>query len=266
MKGKIGTGLAIFLIAALIGGVGFWWRDLFTLYWTWKESNPIYRGRQIAIRLGCISCHGPGNMKGIRNPKTDGGTVPEWGGGTHMMYLKGKEEIREYILDGFPERKKENPQLFAKFNQAGFQMPAYRDLIQDDELTDLLAYVEAVTAMESIPDRDAQAGRNLALKWNCFQCHGMDGSGGPPNPGSFSGFVPGWLGPAYEDLVRSEDELREWIRTGTVNRLEKNFASQFFLSRQKIKMAGYETDMTEKKIDQIVAYINWLRKTYSDKN
>lgn len=254
---------AVVLLCGLLAVVALFGRDLFTQTWKYRESNPISHGKRVAQTLGCFSCHGPGGMKGIRNPKTDSKTVPEWAGSVGMMYLKGREEIREYVLDGFPKRKRENPELWKKFQEAGYRMPAYRDRVRGKNLEDLLAYVETVLGMEEIGDPDAEAGRDLAAKWGCTQCHGPAGSGGPDNPGSFAGFIPGWLGPAFSDLVRSDDEFREWVRTGSLRRLEENPVSRFFFTRQQIKMAGYEADLTPKEIDRLSAYVRWLRTRYS---
>ncbi len=182
-----------------------------------------------------------------------------------MMYLKTPEEIREYILDGFPKRKRNIPDLWEKYQKAKIHMPAYRDKVSGKKLDDLLTYVEAVIAWEAeeIEDPSIDEGRQLTLKWNCFNCHGVDGSGGPNNPGSFSGFIPGWLGSAYDELVQSDKELREWIKKGKIERIEKHPVAGYFLEHQTIKMPSYESELSEEQISQIISYIKWLRNKYS---
>jgi len=251
------AGVAVFLVSL---GPALW-----TAFFRYRDSNPINRGRQVASRMGCFACHGPGGMDGAMNPKTGNQTVPAWGGGNYMMYVKNKGEIREYILDGFPGRKRKNPVLWAKYQAAGIHMPSFRDTLSGNDLEDLLAYVEAVFAMDPIEDPLVAEGRRLALKWDCFHCHGVNGSGGPPNPGSFAGFIPGWLGPAYQDMVQSDQELEEWIRKGKSRRIEENPIAGIFLSRQKAKMPAFESELSDGKIRGIIAYISWLRGKYAAK-
>ncbi len=212
--------------------------------------------------MGCFTCHGPEGRDGAMNLKTGKKTLPSWDGGTHMMYVKNREEIREYILDGFPVRKKNIPAQWEKYQAAGIRMPAFRDQLSGKDLEDLLVYVEAVSDMDESGDLSVDQGRELALKWDCFHCHGVIGSGGPANPGSFSGFIPGWLGPAYDDLVRSDEEMEEWIRKGKILRLEKHPIAGVLLSGQKVKMPAYESELNNEEIHRLMDYIKWLRKKY----
>ena len=48
------------------------------------------------------------------------------------------------------------------------------------------------------------------------------GAGGVPNPGSFKGYVPGFWGADFDELVRDDAELREWIETGRVRRIAEH--------------------------------------------
>ena len=86
------------------------------------------------------------------------------------------------------------------------------------------------------------------------------GSGGFPNPGSFAGFVPGWYGADFKDLVRDRSEFDGWVRTGTSQRLAKNRAAVYFMSRQKIGMPDYRT-FTDADLDALWSYTRWLAGT-----
>ena len=68
------------------------------------EETPAVRGQRLADSLGCFSCHGPAGVGGTHNPGSEEGEVPAFGEQTQMMYVKGADDLREYILDGAPAR------------------------------------------------------------------------------------------------------------------------------------------------------------------
>lgn len=261
-KRILGVIASLLLVATFFANYG---QEVWTSFWRYRETNPIIRGRDVAARMGCFACHGPEGKDGAMNLKTGKKNLPAWDGGTHMMYVKNKKEIREYILDGFPARKKNIPAQWEKYQAAGIRMPSYQDSLFGKDLENLLIYVEAVSDMEETGDPSVERGRVLALKWDCFHCHGVAGSGGPSNPGSFSGFIPGWLGPAYNDLVQSDEELMEWIKKGKIPRLEQHPIAGTLLSRQKIKMPAYESEFNDEEIRGLMDYIKWLRKKYGSR-
>jgi hypothetical protein len=84
------------------------------------------------------------------------------------------------------------------------------------------------------------------------------GSGGLPNPGSFKGYVPGFIGPDFVELVQNDDELQEWIRSGTIERLEKHPIASRFLEAQRIKMPAYGEHLSDWEISAIMKHIRWL--------
>src|SRR6266478_3578930 len=71
-----------------------------------RQESPAARGRVTAARLGCFNCHGPGGRGGVPNPGSRWETVPGFGGQTLMMFVASEAELREYILDGAPARKR----------------------------------------------------------------------------------------------------------------------------------------------------------------
>jgi mono/diheme cytochrome c family protein len=120
--------------------------------------------------------------------------------------------------------------------------------------------VKAVSDFEKPEDAKAEAGRQVALQYGCFNCHGPQGRGALDNPGSLKGYVPGWDGPDYADLVRSEDEAREWILDGRPQRLRDSRLARFFMDRQKVPMPAYREHLTDAEVGALLAYIRWLRQ------
>jgi len=227
-------------------------------YWWRQESNPIRHGAEIALRAGCFSCHGPEGARGLPDPGS-GQSVPQWDGGVPMMYVNGEQEVREYILDGVSRRRATSESAAAERRKAAVAMPAYREVLRKEEVDDLVAYVMAIAQLDSIPDPEAAKGRDLVRRFRCESCHGIAGSGGVLNHGSLKGYVPGWLGPDYPELVRGEEELRQWILEGGTERLTKARLARFFINRQLIKMPAYRTSMSPEEAGAVGAYIRYLR-------
>ena len=89
-------GIAILLLVAGVLGSAHYVRR--------PRLTPALRGYDVAAKLGCFACHGPGGMGGVSNPGSDEDHVPAWDGGNAMMYVQHEREIREWILDGHPKR------------------------------------------------------------------------------------------------------------------------------------------------------------------
>ena len=227
-------------------------------YWQRQESNAVLRGAAIATRAGCFSCHGPQGTRGLPDPGS-GQTVPTWDGGMPMMYVSGEEEVREYILDGLSKRRAASVSAAAERQKAAIQMPAYRDVLRSEEVEDLVQYFMAVSDMAPIDDSQAAHGRDLVRRHRCESCHGAAGSGGVLNPGSLKGYVPGWLGDDFTDLVRDDRELQQWILEGGIDRLAQKRLARYFLTRQRLQMPPYRTALAPGDVDAIAAYIRWLR-------
>jgi mono/diheme cytochrome c family protein len=196
----------------------------------------------------------------VPNPGSATGTVPAFKSATLMMDVSGPEDIREYILHGYPRRKVDST-AWHQAQAAALKMPAYEDVLDAAQTDDLLAYYLSANDRVDL-DGPARAGRALASRLGCFGCHGIDGSGGVPNPGSLKGYVPGWLGPDYSELVASPAELREWILDGSVGRLREHLAARQFLRRQKVQMPPYRSLLDAAQLDALVAYIEALRAAH----
>jgi len=223
------------------------------------EDTPAARGRRVAVALGCFACHGPEGSGGTRNPGSEEGTVPAFTGQTQMMFVKDADDIREYVLDGAPRRKREDPDYRARMEAAALRMPAFRGYVGGRDLEDLVAYLRAASG-QVLPDEPrATRGGELAADLGCFGCHGPLGAGGVPNPGSLKGYVPGFWGRDFDDLVRSDDELHEWIAEGEIKRLLEHPVGGFFIRRQAIKMAAYGRFLSEDDVGALAAYVRWVR-------
>ncbi len=221
----------------------------------WQRSagdSAVVRGRHVAERMGCFGCHGPGGERPIPNPGADGGAVPRWDGGVSMMYADDEDDVRDWIAHGHPAHRKPDA-------GALIAMPAFGDRLSPTELSDLTAYVLAVSQFGWPDDAKVVEGRDVAVRFGCFGCHGPEGRGLVANPGSLKGYVPPWTGDDYPDLVRGGDELREWVRDGITARFRANPAAKKILETQAIRMPAYGERISDQELDALAAYIAWAR-------
>src|SRR5262249_17964452 len=190
---------------------------------------------------------------------------------TQMMYVKSTDDLREYVLDSAPRRKREDPDYRAKVEKAALRMPAYREHVNGRQVEDLVAFLRAASG-QILPDEALAArGGEVAGAPGCSACHGPLGAGGVHNPGSFKGYVPGFWGADFDDLVRSDDELRTWIAKGELPRVAEHWFGRLFFNGaeypivrllfpgQAIKMPAYEHFVPEADVDALAAYVRWIR-------
>jgi mono/diheme cytochrome c family protein len=223
------------------------------------EETPADRGRRVASDLGCFSCHGPGGTGGTKNPGSEEGTVPAFTERTQMMYVKNAEDVREYVLDGAPKRKRDDPDYRARVEASALRMPAYRGFVTAGQLENLVTYLRAASG-QVLPDADLAArGAEVANDLGCAACHGPLGAGGVANPGSLKGYIPAFWGADFDDLVRDDVELKAWIAKGEIPRLADHPVASRFLRRQAIKMPPYGRFVPEADIDALVAWVRWVR-------
>ena len=223
------------------------------------RGNAAQRGRKLASELGCFNCHGPGGRGGVPNPGSKTGEVPSFHQGTIMMYAKDDQDLREYILNSAPAAKLARPEYRAEMDAQLIRMPSFKDVVSAAQLESLIAYLRASSGLLAPPpDTLAARGADLAVANGCFNCHGEMGIGGMPNPGSLRGYIPGFGGPDYEELVRNDEELRGWIADGDIPRLRNDPLASYFLERQRIKMRVFKKYLSAADIDALVAYVHWL--------
>ena len=229
-------------------------------FWSIRASNPVRRGMEIARTSGCFSCHGVGGTEGIPDPALPEDPVPGWGGGLWMMYVQDEAEVREYVLEGTSRRRAASASGRDRSSRAAINMPAYRDALSAAEVDDVVAAFTVLSGMRRAPDGTPEAGGEaVAERFRCGSCHGLAGSGGIRNPGSFTGTVPGWYGPEFKELVRDRTEFDAWIAEGTIPRLEKHPVASRFMTRQRLAMPKYDLSASDR--DALWAYFGWLERT-----
>jgi mono/diheme cytochrome c family protein len=225
-----------------------------------RSSNPISRGREVARRSGCFDCHAvPHNLE-LANPESPFGTVPSFAGGNLMMYVDRAAEVEEWIRKGWTEKLRRDPAGWARYQRQLIQMPAFERRLSAAAVADLKAFVLAADGYHSPPDPAARRGEEIA-RAHCFGCHGVGGAGGMANLGSPFGYVPAWWGPDFRDLVRDETELREWIHSGSSQRVAAWPLVPWFWRRQAIRMPAYGEHLEPADLDALVAFIGWLGRT-----
>jgi mono/diheme cytochrome c family protein len=186
--------------------------------------------------------------------------VPPWSGGILATYAENDGEIREWIAEGLPASVRKDPEQMKLRERAVVRMPAFREILSDVEIADLVAYVKAVGDFEKPKEEKAEAGRQVALKFGCFNCHGPQGRGAMPNARAFKGYIPSWDGADFTDLAHDDGETRDWILDGGTKRLASSRFAQFFLERQPIKMPAYRGYVSDDEAARLVDYIHWVRQ------
>ncbi len=229
-------------------------------YWRVRADNPVRRGVRLARAMGCFSCHGELGAGGVPDPAL-GREVPGGSGGVWMMYVQDEGEAAEFIERGISARRAASRTAAESRARAAIRMPAYGAVLDRGEIEALTAAFLVISGMSRPQDDTPEAkGYDVAEKRRCFSCHGPGGSGGLPNPRSFTGFVPGWYGADFADLVRDRGEFDHWTREGSLPRLEANRAAAWFIERQRLKMPAYR-DLPADELDALWAYVAWLGKT-----
>ena len=233
----IATGLCI---AAVCGVTAARW---------WRSANigAVQRGADVAVAQGCTGCHG--------GP----GASPELPRAFADLDDGDPATLREWILEGMPRRVRHDHELRAAVEAAAIRMPAWQGRLSEAQVSDLIAYLRAVAAVDVPDDPVARNGRAIADRSGCFRCHGPGGRGAGRNPGSLKGYIPPWDGGDFAELVADSSELREWILSGRPQRLQANPFARFFLDRQAIRMPAFRGQLTEEELRAIEAYIRWLR-------
>jgi mono/diheme cytochrome c family protein len=222
------------------------------------EVTPAERGHQVATNAGCFNCHGPNGIGGVKNPGSADGEVPGFAGGTPMMWVKNEQELREYILNGAPARKLADPRYKKEMEAQLLVMPAYRDYLSRRQVDDLIVYLRAVSGLITPEDELAAQGQELAYRYGCFNCHGPMGAGTSKNIGSLKGYIPGWWGNDFRDLVRNDGELRAWIHDGEIERLRSQPIARYFIGNQRVFMPAYHDFMPEKDLQALMRYVRWV--------
>jgi len=251
--------LIVLLGAAAVTLVTY--RLVISTYWTHRSNNPVRHGIALGQKLGCYYCHGELGGGGIPDPGLDGREVPAWSKDMFSSSSDRRREIEEIIRDGDVHHHAGSHVVKEERLTAAIPMPAFGKLVDEEELDALVATVAAISGMNlRSADSLAMRGYEIAMKWGCESCHGPAGSGGLSNPTSVTGFIPGWYGADFRELVRDREEFDEWIRDGITDRFETNAVSSYLIHRQTIRMPRYE-HMSDRELDALWAYVKWLEIT-----
>jgi mono/diheme cytochrome c family protein len=105
------------------------------------EDSAARNGHVVAERLGCFGCHGPGGRGAGSNPGSLKGYIPPWNGRDFLELVADDGELREWILDGRPQRLQANSLARFVLDRQVIRMPAFRGRITEEELRALEAYI-----------------------------------------------------------------------------------------------------------------------------
>jgi len=224
----------------------------------WPHLPAAERGRRLAERTGCFTCHGPGGTRGAANPGRTDRSVPTFEGDV-MMYAKSGDEIHEWIRDGVSRARAESRTWREQRDRGALRMPAFGNRLSEAQQADLVAYVLAASGSPEPGDPLARRGLERAESLGCTGCHGAGGRLAPRNPGSFKGYVPSWDGRDFAELVRDSAEFREWVGRGVSRRFAGNRPASYFLDRAVLRMPSYERHLEPGDVEALWAYIAWLR-------
>jgi mono/diheme cytochrome c family protein len=248
----VSAGIAVLVLAIAGRWIPGW-------YWALRTDNPVRRGARLAAKEGCLSCHAPKGSQEFANPGSRWGTVPSFFRGNTMMYVKTPKDVAYFIAEGHapgPAAQPAKPQGGA---QPPFKMRAFKERLSQKQIGDLAAFVLAADGFGVPSEGPVSKGSDLSLKFGCESCHGVGGSGGVPNPKSFTGTVPGWTGPDFTELTASQREFQEWVLNGRSNRMLKNRGASFFLDRAQLQMPSFKGALNGQDAENLWAYVQWLR-------
>lgn len=250
------TALVLIVLSAVMLTTGRWWPGW---YWSWRTDNPVRRGADLAAREGCLSCHLAMGSQETANPGSRWGTVPSFFRGNAMMYVTSPRDVAHFIAEGHAPGAAAAPAKAGGPGSPPFRMRAFKDRLDAGQIRDLAAFVLAADGFGFPSEGPVARGAELSAKFGCESCHGAGGSGGVLNGRSFTGTVPGWIGPDFSDLVRTRAEFSQWVLDGRSERMKTNAAAAFFLDRANLQMPAYRGALDESEVEQLWTYLQWLR-------
>jgi mono/diheme cytochrome c family protein len=253
----------LFLAALLVFAIAL---TLWTGVWGPRAPHltSVQRGALLAQRRGCFTCHGPGGTGGVGNAGHPDGDVPGFTKGTPMMYADSPDDLREWIDDGITDKKRHSESYKTKAAKGALHMPAFGKRLGKGEIDDLAAYVRA-TSGEFLPEDSTQdsvmtRGIDLGKRLGCASCHGPLAAGGPVNPGSLKGYVPGWNGADFPELVRDSTEFRAWVQEGVSPRFAKDALARLFLRGARTRMPAFHDRVSDQDLKDLWAFIRVMRE------
>jgi mono/diheme cytochrome c family protein len=242
-------GLLLTLVAVTLLLLGLFRNELF------PEYSPANRGAQLAVRAGCMSCHGSGGPASV-NPARSGpsDTVPPL-----FSERQSPDELRQWIRNGVPDDRAGSEVYLQARSRKILQMPGFGGRLNESEIEDLASYVALMQyGHEAQKSGSGSDGEKVARKFACFTCHGELGQGGVENLGSLKGYIPGFFGSDFRALTRngSREDIREWILDGHSQFFwEQGFAGvnpgRYFTERQAVRMPAYRGAISEPELESL---------------
>jgi mono/diheme cytochrome c family protein len=106
-----------------------------------QMPEPARAGRDLASRLGCFGCHGPGGRGDTPNPGSLKGHIPSWSGADYPELVRDEGELAEWIREGSPKRLRENPVAAFFLRRQLVRMPAFGPGVTEQEVHQIGAYI-----------------------------------------------------------------------------------------------------------------------------
>lgn len=107
-----------------------------------KTDNPkILAGWKVFTEKGCVYCHGPGGVGGVKNPNAVGGLIPSL---IKVGAGYTQEELKQKIRKGVQEVDKDDP----KKPSPPLFMPKWEERLTAQELDDVADYLMSLLPKE----------------------------------------------------------------------------------------------------------------------
>jgi mono/diheme cytochrome c family protein len=202
-----------------------------------KVDPHVAMGAHLFVQFACAACHGLQGRGGVSR---------------YVPALKpiGKDftvaQLTTIISHGLGESK----------NPKRPYMPVWGPVISKSQIADLSAYIRAglpkVLYADPVPvPRDqgaAVAGAALYVRYGCINCHGPNGLGGVPNPGSPDKSIPPLSGQDFRKEFNTDAKIIAVIRSGSV------------IGRPPItSMPHWGGIIPERDLKALVAYLKTLK-------
>jgi mono/diheme cytochrome c family protein len=170
-----------------------------------RVDPHVAMGAHLFVQFACSACHG---LQGR------GGVSPDVPALRPIGRALTVAQLSKIIKHGLGESA----------NPKKPYMPVWGPVISKSQLGDLVAYIRAglprVRDADPVPvPRDqgpAVAGAALYARYGCINCHGPNGLGGVPNPGSPDKSIPPLSGQDFRKEFDTDAKIIAVIRSGSV--------------------------------------------------
>jgi mono/diheme cytochrome c family protein len=172
---------------------------------TVRLGPQVAMGAHLFVQFACSACHG---LQGRGGVSADVPALRPIGKALTVA------QLTKIIDHGLGESK----------NPKKPYMPVWGPVISKSQVADLAAYIRAGLPKARYADpvpvpRDqgpAVAGAALYVRYGCINCHGPNGLGGVPNPGSPDKSIPSLSGQDFRTEFNTDAKIIAVIRSGSV--------------------------------------------------